>query len=163
MKTVLIMRHAKSDWGNAALSDHDRPLNGRGHADAPKMGKLLKQEELTPDLIISSSAKRAWQTAEGVAYACGYENEIEQTEEFYLAEPESYLERLSAVENHHQIVMVVGHNSGISELVSEVTNSYQQMTTANIAQVQFEIDNWAEIDNEETVGRMMAFWRPKDL
>jgi phosphohistidine phosphatase len=76
MKTLLIMRHAKSSWKDPDLPDHDRPLNKRGKHDAPSMGKLLKDEDLIPDLIISSTAARAKKTAELVAKACKYKGEI---------------------------------------------------------------------------------------
>ena len=67
MKTLLALRHAKSSWGNANLTDFERPLNKRGQRDAPRMGELLKERDLTPDLIITSSAERALATAEAVA------------------------------------------------------------------------------------------------
>ena len=68
MKTLLLLRHAKSSWDNSDLADHDRPLNGRGRRDAPRMGQLLAQHDLTPDLIVTSAARRAATTAEPVSY-----------------------------------------------------------------------------------------------
>ena len=76
MKTLLILRHAKSSWKEQDLPDHDRPLNKRGKNDAPRMGKLLKDEDLIPDLIMSSTAVRAKKTAELVAKACKYKGKI---------------------------------------------------------------------------------------
>ena len=90
MKTLLILRHAKSDWETPDVADHDRPLNGRGKRDAPRMGRLLRDENLVPDLIISSTAKRARKTAKLVAEASGYEGEIRLAETLYLAGPEAY-------------------------------------------------------------------------
>ena len=72
MKTLLILRHAKSSWNNPDLSDYDRSLNRRGKRDAPRMGKFLRQQSLIPDLIISSTAKRAKKTAKLFAKAIGY-------------------------------------------------------------------------------------------
>jgi len=72
MKTLLLMRHAKSSWDNSELADFDRPLNGRGRQDAPRIGQLLAHEDLTPDLIITSAARRAATTAELVDLAAGY-------------------------------------------------------------------------------------------
>jgi phosphohistidine phosphatase len=72
MKSVLILRHAKSSWKDPDLPDHDRPLNKRGKHDAPLMGRLLKREDLVPDVIISSTAMRARATAEAVAKGSGY-------------------------------------------------------------------------------------------
>ncbi len=80
MKTLLVLRHAKSSWKDSGLADHDRPLNKRGKHDAPRMGTLLAKEDLVPDLIISSSAKRAKSTAEAVAMNCGYDGEIQYSE-----------------------------------------------------------------------------------
>lgn len=76
MKRLLILRRAKSDWKDPDLPDHDRPRNKRGRHDAPLMGKLLKDEDLKPDLIVSSPATRAKKTAELVAKRCKYKGEI---------------------------------------------------------------------------------------
>lgn len=162
MKTVLIMRHAKSSWSNSSLSDHDRPLNDRGHRDAPQMGELLKAQGLVPELIISSTAKRAWQTAENVAHACGYEQAIELTGDLYHAPSETYFEILKEVKDHYQIVMVVGHNPGISDFLDELTDSYEQMTTGNIAHVELDIASWDNLE-DGTIGRLCNLWRPKEL
>ena len=72
MKSVLVLRHAKSSWKHPELPDHDRPLNKRGKHDAPLMGRLLKREDLVPDVIISSTAMRAGATAEAVAKASSF-------------------------------------------------------------------------------------------
>jgi phosphohistidine phosphatase len=92
MKTLLVLRHAKSSWKNANLADFDRPLNKRGKRDAPRMGELLRREGIVPDLIISSSAERALTTAEAVALACGYDLEIQTTRQLYHAWPDDYIE-----------------------------------------------------------------------
>ena len=117
MKTLLILRHAKSSWKNTGLADHDRPLTKRGKRDAPRMGRLLRDENLTPDLIVSSTAKRALDTAEAVAEASGYEGEVESRPEFYMAGPEAYLRALRALSDDYECVMVIGHNPGLEELV----------------------------------------------
>ena len=78
MKTLLILRHAKSSWNYPELSDYDRPLNKRGKRDAPRMGKFLREQKLTPDRILTSSAKRARRTASKVAKACGYGGKVKK-------------------------------------------------------------------------------------
>ncbi|MFB3041695.1 MAG: histidine phosphatase family protein, partial [Candidatus Poribacteria bacterium] len=83
MKTLLILRHAKSSWEHPELTDHDRPLNKRGKRDAPRMGKLLRVQGLVPDLIMSSTAKRARSTAKTVARKSGYKEKVELTPAFY--------------------------------------------------------------------------------
>src|SRR5687767_11102467 len=86
MKTLLLLRHAKSSWKDSALDDHERPLNKRGKNDAPKMGRLLRNEDLLPDLIIASSAKRCRKTAEHVIQNSGYRGETRFCAELYEAD-----------------------------------------------------------------------------
>lgn len=162
MKRLLILRHAKSSWDNAYMADHERPLNNRGKQDAPRMGTLLRQEELTPDLIISSSAQRALTTAEAVALACGYEARIQVTRQLYHAEPETYLEVLHEQGGAADLVLVVGHNPGIEELVEMLTGAAESMPTAALAYVQFNIDDWHTLTTE-TGGSLVNLWRPRDI
>lgn len=162
MKTLLVLRHAKSSWNNAGMGDHERPLNEQGKADAPRMGKLIKAEELTPDLIISSTANRALMTAERVALAADYEEVIQTTRHFYLAPPEVYIHVLNSVSNDHERVMVVGHNGGVEDLVDMLTGMWEQMPTAALAQISLPINDWAEL-SEETEGKLINHWTPKQL
>jgi phosphohistidine phosphatase len=162
MKTLLILRHAKSSWDNTRLADHDRPLNGRGKEDAPKMGRLLHREELVPDLIISSSAERALRTAELTALSAGYEAEIQVSRHLYLAGPEEYIEVLREVPDSNRRVMVVGHNPGMEEFVEQLGGHYQRMPTAALAQFQLPIESWSEL-TEDTTGTLQNLWRPKEI
>ncbi|MRN62395.1 MAG: hypothetical protein FIO03_10205 [Nitrosopumilales archaeon] len=95
VKSLLILRHAKSSWKHPELNDHDRPLNKRGKNDAPRMGKLLQKEKLIPDVILSSTAIRASATAESVVKACGYKGEVTLKRSLYAAGAETYLQLLS--------------------------------------------------------------------
>jgi phosphohistidine phosphatase len=162
MKTLLVLRHAKSSWKDSNLADHDRPLNERGRSDAPRMGTLLAREDLVPDLIISSSAKRAAKTAKDVAKNCGYEDEIIYTRHLYAAWPESYVEVLQDLKAGYKRVMVVGHNPGLEELVEELTGEWVRMPTAALAQIDLEIDNWSDLGLQES-GDLMNIWVPKEL
>lgn len=162
MKTLLIMRHAKSSWKNNNLADYDRPLNKRGKRDAPRMGKLLKQEGNVPELIISSSAERALSTAEAVALASDYETEIQTTRQLYHALSEDYIEVLKSVPNKVQRVMVVGHNPGMEGLVEELTDEWIRMPTAALVQISLEIDQWSEL-SLESKHELINYWWPKDL
>ncbi len=162
MKTLLILRHAKSDWGNGQLSDHERPLNGRGSYDAPRMGAWLRQQEMVPELIISSTAVRALTTAELVAQGMDFEGELRPTRDFYLAGPPTYIEWLNQLPDSYERVMVVGHNPGMEELVSLLTDKDKPMTTANVAVVELPIDTWQELTLFSN-GRLTHFWRPKEL
>ena len=162
MKTLLILRHAKSDWGNSQLSDHDRPLNDRGKYDAPRMGAWLKHKKMVPELIISSTAERALTTAELVAQACEFEGELRPAKNFYLAGPPTYVETLNKLPDSFERVMVVGHNPGMEELVSLLTDKDRPLTTANVAVVELPITSWAELTIFSD-GRLKHHWQPKDL
>ena len=162
MKTLLILRHGKSSWKNLRLADHDRPLKARGKRDAPRMGRLLRDEALTPDLIISSTAERALATAELAALACDYEGTIETTRDFYHAAPEAYIERLQELPDEVRRVMVVGHNPGMEELIAELTGEEERFPTAALAQVALPIEHWEQLD-EATEGELLNLWRPKEL
>ena len=107
MKTLLIMRHAKSSWKEQDLPDHDRPLNKRGKNDAPRMEKLLKDEDLVPDLIMSSTAVRAKKTAELVAKTCKYKGKIVLDRSLYGAEPAAYLKILGGLFDQSCIINII--------------------------------------------------------
>jgi phosphohistidine phosphatase len=162
MKTLLILRHAKSSWKNTGLADHDRPLTKRGKRDAPRMGRLLRDENLTPDLILSSTAKRALDTAEAVAEASGYEGEVESRPEFYMAGAEAYLRALRALSDDYECVMVIGHNPGLEELVEGLTGEAEAMPTAALAQVELTLKRWRDL-SDETEGRLVNTWRAREL
>ncbi len=162
MKELLIMRHAKSSWNNANLSDRERPLNKRGEQDAPRMGKLLKEEGLTPDLIITSTAERALSTAEFTALNCDYERELAVTDRFYGGAPQTFVEVLQTVDDSNQRVMIVAHNPGLEELVADLTGYDGRFTTANIAHVALPIDSWRDL-SLETPGTLLNLWRPKEI
>lgn len=162
MKTLLILRHAKSSWANTYLSDHDRPLKKRGKRDAPRMGRLLRDEELLPDLIISSSAKRALDTAEAAAAASGYDGQIDVTRAFYHADSETYIDRLKPLPKEVNRVLIVGHNPGMEELLTELTGARERMPTAALAQVNLPVEDWADITLEPS-GSLENLWLPRDL
>ncbi len=162
MKMLLILRHAKSSWKNPGLADHNRPLNKRGKRDAPRVGRLLRDKNLTPDLILSSTAKRALDTAEAAAESSGYEGEIEPRPELYMADPEAYLRALRSVSDDYQCVMVIGHNPGLEELVETLTSAAEAMPTAALAQVELPIKRWRDL-NDETEGKLVNVWRPREV
>ncbi len=168
MKTLMILRHAKSSWKDDTIADHDRPLNERGKNDAPRMGQVIYQEDLTPDLIISSSAKRAVKTAALAAEACHYEGEILKNSDLYAAAPEAYLDVLSGLDEGFQRVMVVGHNPGLEELLLDLTGEAEALPTAALAVVSLKIDTWAELAGrlegaDEELGDLVHLYRPKEM
>jgi phosphohistidine phosphatase len=164
MKTLLILRHAKSSWKDPDLSDHDRPLNKRGKHDAPRMGKLLKDEDLIPDLIICSTAARAKKTAELVAKACKYKGEISLNQSLYGAELADYLKILQELSDKHKAVLVIGHSPSVEETVEVLTGSADViMPTCALAHISLPIQNWAELNKQKIRGKLLKTWRPKEL
>jgi len=129
MKLVLLLRNAKSSWKHPDLGDHDRPLNKRGKGDAPLMGRLLKREDLVPDIIISSTSLRARATAEAVAKASSFDGEIVLNKSLYAAGPEAYLGVIHALSDEYVRVLIVGHNPGWEELVELLTGEIHLLST----------------------------------
>jgi len=165
MRTLLILRHAKSSWKNAGLADHDRPLNKRGKQDAPRIGGVLREESLVPDLIISSSARRAQMTVEAVVAESGYTGEVRFSRGLYAAGWEAYLEALQVLEDEFKCVMIVGHNPDLEELLEVLTGEVEALPTAALSQVELNIDSWQELLHEadDPQGKLIALWRPREL
>ncbi len=162
MKTLLILRHAKSSWKQPGLADHDRPLNRRGNRDAPRVGRLLRRQALTPDLIVSSTAERARVTAAQVAEGAGYGGPVELDRQLYLADPEAIVDVVRGLGGEASRVLVVGHNPGLQELVARLTGKDEVLPTAALAQIELPIAGWAELRTSSR-GRLAALWRPKEL
>ena len=162
MKSLLLLRHAKSSWKNPGLADHDRPLKKRGRRDAPKMGRLLLREGLVPGLILTSSATRARQTAQAVATACGESVEPRSFRELYSAEPEDYALLLRSLPDGNDTVLVVGHNPTLEELLELLTGARAILPTAALARVELPIERWGELALDGKA-RLVRVWRPREL
>jgi phosphohistidine phosphatase len=163
MKTLLVLRHAKSSWRDSTLDDHERPLNKRGLRDGPRMGELLREHRLTPDVLISSDAVRARLTAEAVAEAAHYAGEILLDPRLYAASPDGILAVLRRVrETEAGTVMIVGHNPGLEALIAQLTGEQQDLPTAALAQIVLPIDRWRDLE-VSTRGTLVCLWRPKEL
>ncbi len=162
MKTLLVLRHAKSSWKRGDLADHDRPLNKRGKRDAPRMGELLAEEDLVPERIFSSTAKRARDTAMAVAEASGFDGRPQLSRQLYGADPDTCLQLLRQLGGQADPVMIVGHNPGLTELVEHLTDAEEHLPTAALAVIDLPIDAWSELD-EEVEGRLRALYRPREL
>ena len=163
MKTLLVLRHAKSLWGDTALDDRERPLNERGRRDGPRMGAVVRECGLTPGLIVSSDAVRARLTAEAVAKSARFAGEIRLEPRLYAASLEDILDVLRAVQEAHSgTVMIVGHNPGLEQLIAHLTGEQEDLPTAALAQIALPIDRWRDLKGS-TRGRLLGFWRPKAL
>ena len=162
MKQLLVLRHAKSSWKDDSLADFDRPLNKRGKMDAPRMGELLDKLNLTPDLIITSAAKRARLTAQAVADRSGFDAEVSATRALYMASSDDYVAVLNEVPDSNRLVMVVGHNPGIEDLVQDLTGRWERMPTAALAHIELDLGSWQSLDLD-TAGILVNIWYPKEL
>lgn len=158
MRTVLLLRHAKSSWDHPERDDRERPLNKRGKRQAPEMGKLIYAEHLTPDLILCSPARRARKTAQAVAENCGYDGEVDQIDEFYPGGPADYLRVLSELPDGVRRVMVVGHNPGLEELLWILAGEARTLATAALAQVELPLESWPEL-TAATRGKLVKLLR----
>jgi phosphohistidine phosphatase len=162
MKTILILRHAKSSWKHPELSDHDRPLNKRGLREAPQMGKVMKKEGLLPDMVLSSTARRARDTAQIVAEMCSYAGEIRLIPDLYRADVEDILGFLQNLDDSISIVMVVGHNPDLEMLLSTLTGEEEALPPAALVQVELPIQSWKALDPEK-MGKLVNLWKPSEL
>ena len=162
MKTLLVLRHAKSSWSEPGLEDHERPLNERGRRDAPRMGDLLREYGLIPDVVLSSDAVRARLKAEPVTLAARYAGEILLDPRLYMASPADIRSLLATVRENAETVMIVGHNPGLEQLVEHLTRVRHDLPTATLVQIDLPIGQWRDL-TRSTRGTLVGLWRPEDL
>lgn len=162
MKVLLLMRHAKSSWKDSELPDFDRPINKRGKKDAPLMGHLLKERDLVPQRLVSSSAVRARQTAESLAESAQYRGDILFFDRLYMAEVDEYIQTLRELPDPLDRVLIIGHNPGLESLLQVLSGKIEALPTAVIAQISLPIDHWSDL-NQETVGELVEIWRPREI
>jgi phosphohistidine phosphatase len=160
VRTLFLMRHAKSSWRDPGIDDHERPLLGKGKRAAHQMAALLQAAGIGFDLVLCSTAARAVETANLLTEALSYKGPLELTARLYLAEPSTYLEVLGELEDSVNRVLVIGHNPGISELVLRLTGQEVDMPTAALAHIELPVDSFVALDGA-VEGRLVAFLRPQ--
>lgn len=146
MKTILICRHAKSDWSNLHINDVDRVLNDRGLRDAPMMGKRLAERKSIPELIIASTAKRAAQTALLIAKEINYPLEnIKWYDKLYHAPPSIISDVIFETDDTYNHIMIVCHNPGISDFLNQLAGGFMaDMPTCAMASFHIDTEHWAQ-------------------
>ncbi|HEY8894994.1 MAG TPA: histidine phosphatase family protein [Niastella sp.] len=151
MKSVIIIRHAKSSWDNVGESDFDRPLNDRGKEDAPKMANRLLERKVSIDAFISSSAKRARKTAAlFIKEFNGDKEDILLVPELYLAGPDAFYDAIAKAPPSAKTIALFGHNPGITEFANDLTDvRIDDMPTCAIFAVKADIKNWSEFKDAE--------------
>lgn len=161
MKKLYLVRHAKSSWDNPNLDDHERPLNSRGKRDAPYMANLLKEKIELPNLIISSTAKRALSTAEIFAEIFFIKpDEFIRDKNLYNASSYELLSIINNLPNEFQRVMIFAHNPGLTMLTNHIGDNYiDNIPTCGMVEIHFEVNSWKEIEYNK--GNIIKFEYPK--
>ena len=146
MKTLFLIRHAKSSWDDTALPGKDRPLDDRGRRDAPKMGKRLAKRDVKPDLILSSPARRALTTAEIIAKKLDYKRrDIVVDDRLYVCAADDLLNVIQTLGDNLERVMFFGHNPELTELAHRLSSEITHMPTCAVAEFTFNAKSWSNI------------------
>ena len=170
MKTLMLLRHAKSSWGDASLSDHERPLNRRGENAAARMGLEMARRELHPQQVLCSSALRTRQTLERLRPYLPDDVEVRVERELYLAAPRELLARDATLPDEIDRALLIGHNPGIMALARSLAGGgaadaladlERKFPTGALAVLRFGAEPWAAI--RAGSGRLDLYLRPKAL
>lgn len=168
MKTLLLLRHAKSSWKEAGVDDHERPLSPRGQRAAEVVAAYLAQREEPPSLALCSTARRALETLEPIRRRLGLPFSAER--ELYLAEPAALLDRLARLDERERSVLVVGHNPGLHELGLQLASGgdgealarlRERFPTAALARLALPIERWEQL--APRCATLLELTLPKDL
>jgi phosphohistidine phosphatase len=165
MKTLYVIRHAKSSWDNSNLPDFERPLNDRGKRDAPRMAKRLKEKSIHPDLMLTSPAKRALSTCKRIAEGLGFsKDKIKTDRALYHADEEDVLSVIRTVSDKYNEVFVFGHNPGLTDFVNSLSRdevmNIDNVPTCGVVAFSFDMESWQRIDFGN--GKFLFFDYPKN-
>jgi len=143
MKTIYLIRHAKSDWSEPFIGDIDRGLNARGRKSIPIIAKALKEKKIKPDIIISSPAKRAKLTIKGLLKELDRSNKITYKDKLYMADTDTILSVVKEIEDKYDSVFIVGHNPGLTEFVNLMGDkTIENIPTLGIVALKCETKKW---------------------
>lgn len=160
MKTLFLVRHAKSSWDDSALADKERPLNDRGKRDAPKVGERLAKAGVKPDLILSSPAKRALATARIIAGELDYKRRnIVVDDRLYAVEADVLLDVIHRLDDKAERVMLFGHNPELAELAHRLSSKITRMPTCAVAEFTFDVKSWSRIGKVEPATAAVSYPR----
>jgi len=150
MKNLYLIRHAKSDWSDGSQSDFERGINKRGQKAILTMAEVLKKKKIMPDLILSSSAKRAKLTADGLAENIGYSGNIKYSDALYMAEPLEIIRIIKEIKDKYDTVFIIGHNPETTELTDLMQDDYiDNVPTLGIVALNVSIKHWKKIKAEK--------------
>lgn len=165
LRTVALLRHAKSDWQHQGLEDHDRPLNARGRRSTPLIAQYIERYGIGIDLILSSTAVRAQQTLELlVATWTGQPPTIYTTPKLYLATPQAILREISLVDDQWNSLLVIGHNPGLEDLAGRLAKRPIEYPTACLTVFEIGLESWAKLIHPPMPDTVMTHYvRPREL
>ena len=161
MKTLFLLRHAKSSWNDERLQDFDRQLNSRGRKAAESIAGFMNQKKVAPELVLSSPAIRARETIDIVYKAARLRSELRYDQRIYDAGPLRLLEVISEVEEDKNRVLLVGHNPGLEGLLEILAESAEHMATCSLARIDFKVTKWNKV--LEAKGTLEWIVKPKEL
>jgi phosphohistidine phosphatase len=165
VRTLLLLRHAKSSRDDERLADFDRPLARRGLKAAPRMGRLLAEQGMRPERILCSPAVRTRQTLELFTEAAALDVPATFAEDLYEADVASILEVVSQAPADCRTLLVVGHNPGLEETLAVLTGTAEHLPTGALVQIELPCDDWSCVAPGDSLprGRQVHLWKPRDL
>lgn len=161
MKTLFLLRHAKSSWDDKSVQDFDRTLNSRGRKAAELIATFMNQKKVAPELVLSSPALRARETIEIVFKAARLHSELRYDQRIYEASPLRLLEVISEVEADRNGLLLVGHNPGLEGLLGMLSETVEHMATGSLAKIDFKVAKWSKVLEEKGVLDWIV--KPKEL
>ncbi|RMD52569.1 MAG: histidine phosphatase family protein [Nitrospirae bacterium] len=159
LRTIILVRHAKSKKGPDYPDDFKRPLSSRGKKNAISAGEFLKKQGIMPELIISSDAKRAKKTTKRVISAMGYNGDVVFKRDLYLEGFKAYIDVLKKLDDSIRTVMLVGHNPDLEELVYKITGEEVIIPTAGVVRIEVDLEHWRNIEDVE--GELVFLEKPR--
>ncbi len=162
IKRLTLIRHAKSSWDDAHLSDHARGLNERGRRNALRMGETLDARNIKFDLVLCSSATRARETLALLRKQLEIEDDaVNYLNDLYCASAPTLIELIQKVDNDKNNIAIVAHNPGLEDLAAMLIKNNETFVTCSMLQIEFEVDSWKQVDT--VTGRQTLFLSPKML
>lgn len=169
MKTLYVLRHAKSDWSESSLKDFDRPLNDRGRKASETIGAEMRRRGVRPDLVLASPALRVRQTLALVQDGYGQAFYVREERRIYAADVSTLIDVVCSIPDDAERAMLVGHNPGLQDLVLLLadgpddlrSNVAERFPTAALAEIRFEFDSWKKVARGS--GQLQSLTKPRDL
>ena len=162
MRTLYLLRHAKSSWKHSELDDHERPLKKRGIRDACRMGKLFHELQIVPEAVRCSTSARTRATLEGLELDLPADVETEFTDRLYECSADDVLAVASTLPDEAGAALLIGHNPAIEDVIANLTGERVRIPTGTLVRAQFAVDHWPQLRSHPAI-QSIEVWRPKEL